>query len=387
MKIKGLLVLLSALLVFFSWRSSTNAGTKNSGLGPLEIRPQFLVNQQFLAMSPGNTLTLKDGESKLSFSIEIANTFVNTQGPTEQITKKEVARGLTVADFLDKDGKTVTGFSLYLDAESKRKKFKYRYGISDSLELKLELPFLSLDGGFMDSSIESVHSMIGISNFKRGGAYRALSERNQYAYYVVQDGKFIFASTKQIYNVRGEPTMGLKWNFSEGGKVMPAATLKLSYKFANTDRSGEQQLIRSGGVDWGHYLILSKGFDNWIVYFGDGKTRIGQNRGFSSSLHHRFMSLEYQIEEEESFVFQTVSQSSIFPKTGASSRCTNGSDCFWTETQEQRNSNLSVPTSVFAFGHKFISGSLFWEAGFIQDYNNFGNETDFVLFWEMGVHW
>ena len=155
MKIKGLLVLLSTLLVFFSWRSSTNAGTKNSGLGPLEIRPQFLVNQQFLAMSPGNTLTIKDGESKLSFSIEIANTFVNTQGPTEQITKKEVARGLTVADFLDKDGKTVTGFSLYLDAESKRKKFKYRYGISDSLELKLELPFLSLDGGFMDNSIET----------------------------------------------------------------------------------------------------------------------------------------------------------------------------------------------------------------------------------------
>ena len=162
---------------------------------------------------------------------------------------------------------------------------------------------------------------------------------------------------------------------------MPAATMKLSYKFANTDRSGEQQLIRSGGVDWGHYLILSKGFDNWIVYFGDGKTRIGQNRGFASSLSHRFMSLEYLIEEGESFVFQTVSQSSIFPKTEASSRSTNG------ENQEQRNSNLSVPTSVSAFGYKFTSGSLFWETGFIQDYNNFGNETDFVLFGEMGVHW
>ena len=381
MKIKGLLVLLSALLVFFSWRSSTNAGTKNSGLGPLEIRPQFLVNQQFLAMSPGNTLTLKDGESKLSFSIEIANTFVNTQGPTEQITKKEVARGLTIADFLDKDGKTVTGFSLYLDAESKRKKFKYRYGISDSLELKLELPFLSLDGGFMDSSIESVHSLFGISNFKKGGAYRALSERNKYDYYVVKDRDFVYASNQIIYNIRGEPSIGLKWNLSEGGKVMPAATLKLSYKFANSDRVGEQKLIRSGGVDWGHYLILSKGFNNWIVYFGDGKTRIGQNLGFASSMNHQFMSLEYRIEEEESFVFQTVSQSSIFPETAANSRSTVG------ENQEQRNSNLSVATSVSAFGYKYFSGPIFWEIGFVQDYNNFGNETDFVLFWEMGVHW
>ena len=244
------------------------ASGENFGLGPLEIRPQYLVNQPFLAMYPENTLTLKDGESRLSFGMEIANTFVNTQGPTGQITKTEVARGLTLTDFLDKDGNTVKGFSLYLDAESKRQKIKYRYGLSDSLEFKLELPFVSFDGGTMDSSIESVHSMLGISNFKKGGAYRALSERNQYDYYVVKDGQFIFASTELINNVRGEPSMDLKWNLSAGNKVMPAASLKLSYKFANTDRGGEQQLIRSGGVDWGHYFILSKGFNNWIVYFG-----------------------------------------------------------------------------------------------------------------------
>ena len=381
MKIKGLLVFFTVLQFFFSGEESVLAGGENFGLGPLEIRPQFLVNQPFLAMSPENTLTLKGGETRLSIGMEIANTFVNTQGPTEQITKTETARGLTLTDFLDKDGNTVNGFSLYLDAESKRKKIKYRYGLSDSLEFKLELPFVSFDGGTMDSTIESVHSMVGISNFKKGGAYRALSERNQYDYYVVKDGQFVFASTKQIYNVRGEPNMDLKWNLSAGGKVMPAASLKLSYKFANTDRSGEQKLIRSGGADWGHYFILSKGFDNWIVYFGDGQTRIGNNLGFASSLFHRFMSMEYRFSEVDSFVFQTVSQSSIFPTSSASSRSTSG------ENQEQRNSNLSVPTSVSAFGYKYLSGSIFWESGFVQDYNNFGNETDFVFFWELGVHW
>ena len=381
MKIKGFSIILAFFQFFFLGEKLALAGRENFGLGPLEIRPQFLVNQPFLGMSPENTLTLKNGESRLSFGIEIANTFVNTQGPTEQITKKETARGLTLTDFLDKDGNTVNGFSLYLDAESKRKKVKYRYGLTDSLEFKFELPFVSFDGGIMDSTIESVHSMIGISNFKKGGAYRALSERNRYDYYVVKDGQFIFASSKQIFNVRGEPNMDLKWNLSEGGKVMPAASLKLSYKFANTDRSGEQKLIRSGGVDWGHYLILSKGFDNWIVYFGDGQTRIGNSHGFASSLFHRFMSMEYRFSEEDSFVFQTVSQSSIFPTSSASSRSSKG------ESQEQRNSNLSVPTSVSAFGYKFLSSSFFWETGIVQDYNNFGNETDFVFFWEMGVHW
>ena len=90
-----------------------------------------------------NELTLdEDGHLIVDNDLdEIANNFVNTQGPTEQITKKEIKRGLTLSDFLDKEGKVVTGFSLYLDAESRRKKIKYRYGISDSLELKLEIPF------------------------------------------------------------------------------------------------------------------------------------------------------------------------------------------------------------------------------------------------------
>jgi len=381
MKLKKFFKFFTTFLIFLSGGKIVIGEILNSGLGPLEIRPQFLVNQPFLAMYPENTTTLKNGESRLSLGIEIANTFVNSQGPTEQITKKEINRGLNLSDFLDKDGKVVTGFSLYLDAESKRKKIKYRYGIADSLELKLEIPFITFDGGTMDNTIESFHSMIGISNFDKGGAYRALSEKNKYAYYVVKDGEFLYASTKQIYNVRGEPDVGLKWNIIEGGNILPAITLKLAYKFANSDRSGEQKLIRSGGSDWGHYFILSKGFGKWIIYFGDGQTKISNNYEFSSSLSHRFMSMEYRITEEDSLVFQTASQSSIFPKTKANPRSNNG------ETQEQRNSNLSVPTSVSAFGYKSFSGAIFWESGFVQDYNNFGNETDFVFFWEIGIEW
>ena len=276
MKLKFFLKFFTTFSIFIYGEIIVTGEILNSGLGPLEIRPQFVVNQPFLAMYPENTTTLKYGESRLSLGIEIANNFVNTQGPTEQITKKELKRGLTLSDFLDKDGKVVTGFSLYLDAESRRKKIKYRYGISDSLELKLEIPFITFDGGTMDSTIESFHDMIGISNFKKGGAYRALSEKNQYAYYLVKDGKFLYASTKEIHNVRGEPDVGLKWNFITGGKILPAITLKMAYKFANSDRNGEQKLIRSGGSDWGHYFILSKGFENWIIYFGDGQTNISK---------------------------------------------------------------------------------------------------------------
>ena len=220
MKLKKFFKFFTSFILLYSGGINVNGEILNSGLGPLEIRPQFLVNQPFLAMYPENTMTLKNRDSRLSIGIEIANTFVNTQGPTGQITKEEINRGLNLSDFLDKKGEVVSGFSLYLDAETKRKKIKYKYGITDSLELKLELPFITFDGGTMDNTIESFHSLIGISNFDRGGAYRALSEKNKYAYYVVKDGKFLYASTKQFYNVRGEPDVGLKWNFIEGGNIL-----------------------------------------------------------------------------------------------------------------------------------------------------------------------
>ena len=44
MKIKGLLVLLVVFQIFFTGEESALAGGENFGLGPLEIRPQFLVN-------------------------------------------------------------------------------------------------------------------------------------------------------------------------------------------------------------------------------------------------------------------------------------------------------------------------------------------------------
>ena len=38
-------------------------------------------------------------------------------------------------------------------------------------------------------------------------------------------------------------------------------------------------------------------------------------------------------------------------------------------------------------GYKLEWNQLFWEMGFAQDYANYGNETDFVIFIEAGMQW
>ena len=75
------------LLIFFLAASTLPARTRNAGLGPLEVRNHYPVTHAYLWMYPENTATLPDGEALTSYSFSMANTFVNTQGSTQKITK------------------------------------------------------------------------------------------------------------------------------------------------------------------------------------------------------------------------------------------------------------------------------------------------------------
>ena len=81
MIIKGFLILSLFLMGIGSWADFALAKSKNSGLGPLELRNQYPLTHQFLSLHPENTSTQKKGKSRLSYHIAVANTFVNTQGP------------------------------------------------------------------------------------------------------------------------------------------------------------------------------------------------------------------------------------------------------------------------------------------------------------------
>ena len=99
----------------------------------------------------------------------------------------------------------------------------------------------------------------------------------------------------------------------------------------------------------------------------------------AKSLKHRFMALEYRLSKKSSILIQTVTQSSIFPKTHGLRELE--------ANQEQRNFNLLIPTNLFMGGYKLEWNQLIWEMGFAQDYANYGNETDFVIFIETGMQW
>ncbi|MBF0287325.1 MAG: DUF3187 family protein [SAR324 cluster bacterium] len=377
-KVKHILFLFATILLLWGNEKFAEAAEENSGLGPLEIRDQFPVTLPYLSMSPENTSTIEDNVFFFSYQLAVANTFLNSAGRNKQITKDEISRGLVEADFFSsKTGKPVPGYHTYIDVESYRHVFRIKYGLFDVMEFGLELPYVTFAGGSLDIGSEFVHSLVGIDNSSAAGAYRSQSERNRYDYYIQQDDQFLINTDSQFENIPGDPILKFKWNFWEGNSIFPAITLKLVYKLATANRSTEQKLISSGHSDFGSYLIFSKTYGDWVVYLGWGHSDFGKSENFSSELSHRFVALEYRLDSDLSIVLQTMSQSSIFPTSGS---------LFGTQ-QEVGSAFLSNLTDVAVIGYKQWLGALFIEAGFIEDYNQTGNQTDIVLFFELGQKW
>lgn len=379
------LVSLSLLLVLLllGGFSPLQAKTRNAGLGPLEVRNHYPVTQAYLWMYPESTATLLRGEKLISYSFSMANTFINTQGSTQNITREEYNRGIVGSDFDSTTGVPVPNLGLYMDVESYRQNFRFKYGMSDSLEFSVEVPFLTLTGGIMDEYVEAFHDLIGVSNAAQEGAYRSYSDRNQFGYYIARNGELLVADKSGVFGdtflgKRADTSLGFKWNVWEGGRIMPAFTIKLNYKIANGEKTDGGQTT-SGTDDRGYMLTFSKGFDPWFVYFGQGMTDFGSNPSWvSNQVFHRFISLEYQIYNNQSLVFQNVIQTSIFPAEG---------DPESAIPEEVRNYNLQASTALVMFGYKLQIYNLQFETGFVQDYSNRGNETDFVVFFEAGLQW
>ena len=373
------------LLIFFLAASTLSARTRNAGLGPLEVRNHYPVTHAYLWMYPESTATLPDGEALTSYSFSMANTFVNTQGSTKKITKTEYDRGIVASDFESGEaaGQVVPNLGLYMDVESYRQNFRFKYGMSASFEVSLEVPFLTMTGGIMDEYVEAFHAMVGVSDGEQEGAYREYSDRNKFGFYIARNGELLVANDSGVFGdtflgKRGDTSIGAKWNVWEGGRIMPAFTLKLNYKVANGEK-GDDGLASSGNDDHGYMMTFSKGFDPWFVYFGQGMTNFGSNPDWvSDSVFHRFISLEWMMFSNQSLVIQNVIQSSIYPAEGNPS-----SDI----PEEIRNYNLQASTALIMLGYKLQIYNLQFDTGFVQDYSNRGNETDFVVFFEAGLRW
>jgi Protein of unknown function (DUF3187) len=347
-------------------RAAPARAQDNFGLGPLSVRNQFPVTLPYLTYTPDEPATLHSGQVQLRYQFELTNTFINTQSPLANnppVLQAPLPNPITTANF------PATGYGLYIDVESQRHVLRLDYGLTDSLQAGLEMAWVSFGGGFLDNHIESVERFFGGLNQDR-----LYSGINQYDFYVVRDGRFLVQSNQPVSGVPQDPVLSLKWNLGAGGTVLPALTVKLAYKAPlQAHPTGNRALVSSGGADWGYYVMLSKAVGDVVGHIQFGRTFLTvAPDSYADHLEHRMFGLEFRLNETNSLILQSVTQSSIFLHQGLP-----GTMDF----------NISRPTDVLVAGYKHLSPGFLFETGFIEDYNQQRDESDITLYFSTGWRW
>ena len=343
-------------------------GADNSGLGPFSVRNQFPLALPYLSFLPEVPGTLAAGGVRAAYQYAIANTFINTQSPERStspiINEATVAGGLTATDF------PAVGYGAYLDVETVRHQLLLRYGLRDSVELGLDLAWVTFGGGGLDSMIELVET--SVDGFNKDRSHAA---RDHFDLYLSRDGRLLVGTSEPATALPQDPVLNLKWNWGEGGAVLPLVTLKLSYKVPlDSEPARPRNLVSSGRADYGYALLVAKQIGSVVAHLQIGHNHLDvEGNDYSSDLEFKLFGLEFRAAEHHSWLVQIMSQSSLFRSADFNAR--------------PGDFLLSRPTDVMTAGYRFQGSEVGFDLGFVEDLNQNQNETDIILFTELSWQW
>jgi hypothetical protein len=99
--------------------------------------------------------------------------------------------------------------AIFIDGETHRANIQFRYGLSDAIELGIDVPYLSHDSGSLDSVIEDWHDLF---SFPDGG--RPEFPRDQLQFTYQRDGQTISSVTSSNDGV-GDVSLSMGYQLSQ----------------------------------------------------------------------------------------------------------------------------------------------------------------------------
>lgn len=349
----------------------------NSGKGPVPVRNQFPFGLVFLNAVPESPRLVSPGKLGFHYQWVIGNTFINTRGDSPDLRPKVVNDGIDKEEIIiHQIEQPRNGFNVYLDVETYRHAFNFKFGLPYRMELGVEFSLLSYRGGVLDRPIEVVHEMTGVDNSAEEGGFRSYSDRNRFDFYLIRNNRFIYQENKPFDFIPGDMVFTLKHQLTEGSHWWPAITLKLAHKVPwDSADHYPRNLVSSGQPDSGWYLLFGKRVmdSDFYIYHLTGQTGLTiKNDDFQTRLKHNIFSLEYQSSSATSWLLQWAWQSSIFPSRSEPLAGT------FRELVVDRG--LGRPTEVATFALRWDHEKRLYSFGFKEDMNQTRNQIDFVVF-------
>jgi len=236
-----------------------------------------------------------------------------------------------------------------VDGEALRLSVALCYGLSNSVQLRLEVPATYLTGGIMDSFIEGFHDTFGYVQ-----AYRDAFPRNRFrvTFYAPGGGEYRLDDEDAGFAL-SDLILSLKWDLSQGTRYLPAVMVAPSLKIPTGDNEG-------GGVDGGITLYLTKRVWRLYGYFGLQYARYSKEEILGISMNPDqwifLIGLECPLTERFSLLLQDLIHTGV--------------------TKDFYAFSESTHELALGFKYEFRKGALL-EFGLIENLVNYENSPDF----------
>lgn len=216
--------------------------------GPINVRNQFPLKLLFLGFSADDQLLAPRGKFLLDAHVSFSNTFARTDDVIE-IRNDGGRRSLSPAEFDQIIAANAGDDEFMIDMESYFYNFRFMYGLSERMQLDLEVPVISVGGGILDGVVEGFHD-----SFNLGQAGRTLYPRHDSTLALFVDGQKLFLSGVDHVGL-GDVVMSLKFPvYANSGRV-PFVDGRIAVKLPTGD---EDRFLGSGNTDVGLNLYASR---------------------------------------------------------------------------------------------------------------------------------
>ncbi len=298
------------------------------GFGPFPVRNFQALDQLVLGMPGDRATVLRKGDFDVRLEAANTATIARDSGEQAEVTMKfETVRA-----------------GLFL-----------RYGLTDRLEIGLEVPALHRYGGFMDGPIKGVeNATTGLSPPRKalGGT--------DYAFNISNGGRTMFRGSEDATGL-GDVSFFGKYQLVNETTALPAVSLRVAVKAPTGDRS---EVFGSGHPDAGIGLALEKTLaDRWITYVNvNGVFPTGRIAGLSlQPVVSGLAAIEYLWTENFSITVQFDYYSPPFHGTGT------------------RVLDKGVTESVLGVSYRILPG-LLWQLYGVENLDFItGSAADFTL--------
>ncbi len=330
------------ILIFLLTPFASQARIKHlQASGPLATRSQNPLYLGLLATPMESPLTLDKGELETSLQTTFSNVFEFQPTGNTQLT---------------------------LDMEIWRHALNVSYGLTDQLDIKIEVAAISNGGGFLDAFVQGYHNALGLPN---GG--RDQVANGQFTYQVSQGGTVLANYAKSPFGFT-DITLRAKYLFLTPDSF-PFQIALLPYLKIPTGQAARG--LSSGRFDGGLSALAEADLGrHWHFVSQVGGVFLGGHRDLNSILAPGMLtfgqSIEYQLTSGWSLITQLTGNTTAFKNVDADELSSIVLDL-----------NVGMAGTI-PLQHKCFK-EFYYQASFSEDVLSLGPSVDFSLLFLTGV--